>query len=77
MSLRIVDCAGVSLCACATFEYRGFVVSASTVFAPNNSVLVFDRPTDAKPVSPEFYSVEDAINWIEEWWRSGGFRGDR
>lgn len=65
MSLRIVDTGARPLNACASFEYRGFVVSASTIFAPNVSVLVFEDATAPEPLSPQFHDVEDAIAWID------------
>lgn len=62
----IVDIQAQPVEACCQFDYKGLVISASTVFRPH-SVLVFLSPRDAVPLSPELGSVEAAIAWIDEW----------
>ena len=59
--MRITSVAGISVQACATFEYKGYIISMSTIFL-NCSVAVFNTPTGL-PVH-ETNTVEDAIDWI-------------
>lgn len=49
--------------ACVVFDYKGYKVSASTVFKPN-SVYVMDREA-RNFISPDVWSIERAIEWIE------------
>lgn len=63
--LRILDTGARELRACVTFDYRGMIVSASTVFAPNNSVCVFADAKAKEPISPDFFTVEEALRWID------------
>ena len=62
--MKIVDCANQPVQACVVFDYKGFHVSASTIFRPH-SVFVCD-PLTAAFVSPQLDTVEEAIKWIEE-----------
>lgn len=63
--LKIYDIGARELRASCVFEYKGFFVICSTVFAPNNNVVVFNSPSYGKQVSPEFFRVEDALAWVD------------
>lgn len=62
--MKIVDCAAHPVEACMTFDYKGFEVSASTVFRPH-SVFVCD-PQTHEFLSPQLDTVEEAIEWINK-----------
>lgn len=62
--MKIVNPYNQAIPACVTFDYKGFVVSASTIFRPH-SVYVLD-PTTMEFISPEAGSIETAIQWIDE-----------
>lgn len=59
--MRIKDVNGQDVRACCIFTFRGLEISASTIFYPPSSIVVFDNK------NKELYnaiSVEDAIAWI-------------
>lgn len=64
--IRIHDIGGKELRGSCVFNYRDYWVSASTVFGPNTSVIVMEPRKGGKQLSPEFFSVEEAITWIHE-----------
>ena len=62
--MKIVDCGARPVQACVVFDYKGFEVSASTVFTPH-SVFVCD-PMSHEFLSPQLDTVEEAIEWINQ-----------
>ena len=62
--MKIVDCTNQPVQACVVFDYKGSVVSASTIFRPH-SVFVCD-PLTAAFLSPQLDTVEEAIKWIDD-----------
>lgn len=59
--MHIVNLYAKEIPACATFKFRGYMISMSTIFK-NCTVAVFNTPTGL-PVH-EALTVEEAINWI-------------
>jgi len=58
--MNIVDVNNQNVKACLGFEYKGYVVSCSTIFTPHE-VVVFDGDKDEYRA----LSIPDAIRWIE------------
>lgn len=61
--MKIVDMHAEPLQACCTFEFRGFTVSASTVFTPH-SVMVLDA--SGQFIGGEQCTVEQALAFIND-----------
>lgn len=64
MSHKIVNVSNEPLKGCCTFEYKGYIVSLSTVF-PDKDIAVF-KVDDSTFEAYGFDSVEHALNYIGE-----------
>jgi hypothetical protein len=62
--MKIHGIQGGELPACCKFNYRGVEISASTIFAPPNSINVTDSRQGEAVLLYEATSIEDAIEWI-------------
>jgi hypothetical protein len=59
--MHIVNMYSKEIPACASFAFRGHIISMSTIFQ-NSSIAVFKNATGL--AVHEAHSVEAAINWI-------------
>lgn len=63
MSFTLLDITGVPVKGCASFKYKGFSVSMSTLAGFHEVHLFKDHDGS---FSKSFGTVEDAIQWIED-----------
>lgn len=61
--MKIVDVCARPVKACLTFEHKGLIVSASTIF-PNSSVMVLQRFDGKFASDKNFNSIPAALAWI-------------
>ena len=65
--MKIVNVAGTPLKACCSFNYRGYEISASTIFKPHG-VAVFKLIPNGVDV-PAIHScdcIQSAIEWVNQ-----------
>jgi len=60
--MKIVDLDRKPIKACASFVFKGFVVSISTIF--NDDVAVWKDGNDTNPIIFQGRSVADALDFI-------------
>lgn len=65
--MKIVDIAGSELKACVKFHYRGYLISASTIFKPHN--VEVSRLMGTEGISNPLHRadhIQSAIEWVDE-----------
>lgn len=63
--MKIIDIAGSELKACVKFHYRGYLISASTIFKPHNVEISKQVETGVSPPLHSCDHIQDAIEWID------------
>ena len=67
--MRILSIEGKELKACFQFEYKGFTVSFSTIYEPEqftNQVRIFFTKDRTDRTHIRFSDIPEAIKWIDE-----------
>ena len=65
--MKIIDIAGSELKACVKFHYRGYLISASTIFKPHN--VEVSRLMGTEGISNPLHRadhIQSAIEWVDE-----------
>ncbi len=63
--MKIVDIAGDQLRACCKFHYRGYLISASTIFKPHNVEVSKQVETGVSPPLHSCDHIQSAIEWVD------------
>ena len=61
--MKILNVSRQEVCACCIFDYRGYEISASTIFRPH-SIAIFEK--ESKIPVCDCTSIEAAIDKINE-----------
>jgi len=63
--MKIVNIAAQQIEACAVFTYKGYEISASTIFKPTQVLVISDADGLDFRSAPAFNSVQEAIEWVD------------
>jgi hypothetical protein len=64
--MKILSIEGKELEACFQFEYKGYLVSATTIYSIHKPEVRIFLLTDSDRVNMPFSNIPEAIKWIDE-----------